>query len=53
MSSFKGHGELTKRGEMYFLSLGKHRMRLAKLPHTNDDWLMPIACLLGALPLKP
>ena len=38
MSSFKGHGEQTKRGEMYSLSLGKHRMRLAKLPHTDGDW---------------
>ena len=53
MSSCKGHGEPIKRGEMYSISLGKHRMRLAKLPHTDGDWLMPIACLLGALPLKP
>lgn len=53
MSSFRGHEEPIKSGEMYSLSLGKHRMRLAKLPHTDGDWLMPIACLLGALPLKP
>jgi len=52
MSSCKGRGEPIERGEMYSLSLGKHRMWLTT-PHTNGDWLMPIACLLGALPLKP
>lgn len=52
MSSCKEHGEQIERGEMCILSLDKHRMRLTT-PHTNGDWLMPIACLLGALPLKP
>ena len=52
MSSFKGRGEPIKKGEMYSLSLGKHRMWLTT-PHTNGDWQKPIARLLGALPLKP
>lgn len=51
MSSCKGRGEPIKRGEMYFLSLGKHRMRLAKLPHTNGDWQCQSPVLVrGAAP---